>query len=108
MGFDWKGTNALELLRLIHFGLTPAEALVAGTAGSARALGLDDRLGTLEPGKLADLLVVDGDAVEEPELLLDRDRIWLVFQLGEPVAGAALERAPERLGPARASGPPTR
>ncbi len=94
MGFDWKGRNALELVRMVHAGLTPMEALVAATAGSARALGLDDRLGTVEPGKLADLLVVDGDPVATPEVLLERERIWLVLQGGEPVAGAALERTP--------------
>ena len=94
MGFDWKGRNALELLRMIDAGLTAREALVAATAGSARALGLEDRLGTVEPGKLADLLVVDGDPLEEPELLLDPDRIWLVVQLGAPAVGAALERSP--------------
>jgi imidazolonepropionase-like amidohydrolase len=105
MGFDWKGRNALELLRLIHAGLTPTEALTAATAGSARALGLEDRLGTVVPGRLADLLVVDGDPIEEPALLLDRERIWLVLQLGEPVAGAALESrldaaiAPAGVGP---------
>ncbi len=36
-------------------------------------------------------MVLDGDVLAEPELLLDRERIWLVLQLGEPVAGAALE-----------------
>jgi imidazolonepropionase-like amidohydrolase len=48
-------------------------------------------VGTVEPGKLADLLVVDGDPLAEPELLRDRKRIWLVVRLGEPVAGASLE-----------------
>ena len=43
------------------------------------------------PGELADLVIVDGDPVAEPSLLLDRERIWLVLQLGEPVAGAAFE-----------------
>ena len=41
----------------------------------------------MRAGKLADLLVVDGDVVAHPELLLDPRRIWLVLQLGEPVAG---------------------
>jgi imidazolonepropionase-like amidohydrolase len=43
-------------------------------------------------GKLADLLIADGDPLEEPELLTDPSRIWLVLQLGVPVAGQALER----------------
>ena len=86
-------TVGLELLRMIHHGLTPREALVAATGGRAGALGLDEHVGTIEEGKLADLLIVDGDALSEPELLCDPSRIWLVLQLGAPVAGQALERA---------------
>jgi imidazolonepropionase-like amidohydrolase len=86
------GTTAGELRRMVYHGLPPAAALVAATATAARALGIDELVGTVETGKLADLLVVDGDPLAEPELLTDRERIWLVLQLGEPVAGAALER----------------
>jgi len=42
-------------------------------------------------GKLADLVVVEGDPLENPRLLLDRESIWLVVQAARPVAGAALE-----------------
>jgi cytosine/adenosine deaminase-related metal-dependent hydrolase len=58
----------------------------------AYALGLDDHVGTIEPGKLADTVVIDGEPVQQPELLMDAARIWLVLQLGEPVAGTAVER----------------
>ena len=84
-------TAGLELCRMVHHGLDPAAALVAATSGAAEALGLAGHIGTVEEGKLADLVVVDGDAVAEPDVLLSRSRIWLVLQLGEPVAGAALE-----------------
>jgi imidazolonepropionase-like amidohydrolase len=96
LGHDWNpiANAAVELVRMIDHGLSAREALVAATAGSAYALGLDDHVGTIEPGKLADLLVVDGDPLSRPEVLRDRDRIWLVFRLGEPVAGAALEDQP--------------
>ena len=96
MGFDWSplGENALEIVRMIRHGLTAHEALVAATATAADALGLGAHVGTVEPGKLADLLVVDGDPLADAGLLLDRERIWLVLQLGVPVAGAALERSP--------------
>jgi imidazolonepropionase-like amidohydrolase len=80
-----------ELVRMIEAGLSSHDALVAATSGGAYALGLAEHLGTVEPGKLADLIVVDGDPVKEPGLLCDRDRIWLVLRLGAPVAGTALE-----------------
>jgi imidazolonepropionase-like amidohydrolase len=92
-GHDWAPLDdlALEILRMIHHGLTPAQALTASTAAAAAALGLDEHVGTIAPGRLADLVVVDGDPIGSPEVLRDRDRIWLVLQLGRPVAGAALE-----------------
>jgi imidazolonepropionase-like amidohydrolase len=49
-----------ELELMVAAGLTPAQALVAATAGSARALGVDARRGTITPGKLADLVLIDG------------------------------------------------
>jgi imidazolonepropionase-like amidohydrolase len=85
------GETAVELLRMIHHGLTQEEALRAATQTAAEALGIDEHVGTIEPGKLADLVVVDGDPLADPGLLSDRNRIWLVLQLGEPVAGTALE-----------------
>jgi imidazolonepropionase-like amidohydrolase len=95
-GHDWAPIADLgvEIVRMVRHGLGAREALVAATGAAARALGLGDRVGTVEAGRLADLLVVDGDPLEQPALLRDRDRIWLVLQLGEPVAGAALERDP--------------
>ena len=95
MGFDSMphGQSALELVRLYDAGLSALEAIAAGTAVAAAACGLDDRVGSVEAGKVADLLVVDGDPVADPRLLLDAARIWLVLQSGRPVAGTALEPA---------------
>ena len=92
MGYDSgpPGASANELVRMIEGGLTPADAIVAATAGSAAALGLADR-GTIETGKVADLIAVDGDPLTEPGLLCDPGRIWLVARAGVPVAGTALE-----------------
>ncbi len=86
------GETAYELLRMIHHGLDAKAALIAATRDGARACGIDEHVGTIESGKLADLVVVDGDPLAEPELLANRERVWLVLQLGEPVAGTALER----------------
>jgi imidazolonepropionase-like amidohydrolase len=93
MGFDSQpnGMSALELVRLCRAGLTPMEGLVAGTTGAAAACGLPAHVGAVAPGMAADLIVVDGDPLAEPEVLLDESRIWLVIQSGRPTAGAALE-----------------
>jgi len=98
-GDDWqaRGGAWLEILRLIHHGVPARAALVAATSAAAFALGLHEILGTVEEGKLADLLVVDGDPIQHPELLGDPARIWLVLQLGEPVAGTALEKSAREL-----------
>ena len=93
LGHDWNPfyDSARELERMVHHGLPASEALVAATATGAAALGLGDVLGTVQPGRIADLLIVDGDPLADPGVLRRRERIWLVLQLGEPVAGAALE-----------------
>jgi imidazolonepropionase-like amidohydrolase len=95
LGHDWNPffDSARELVRMVDRGLPGMDALVAATATGAAALGLDE-LGTVQPGKLADLVVVDGDPLADPGVLRRRERIWLVIQLGEPVAGSALEAAP--------------
>ena len=86
LGFDSgpPGANARELMRMVEGGLRAEEAISAATAGSARALGLADR-GTIEAGKAADMVVVDGDPLEEPALLCDLERIWLVVRAGVDV-----------------------
>ena len=78
---------------MVHHGLPAMDALVAATANGAAALGIDG-LGTVQAGKLADLLVVDGDPLADPGVLRRRERTWLVIQLGVPVAGSALEASP--------------
>jgi imidazolonepropionase-like amidohydrolase len=91
LGSDKSLETGLEIERMVHHGLTAAEALTAATGTAAEALGLDQHIGTVETGKLADLVIVDGDPVREPRLLADPGRIWLVLQLGAPAAGQALE-----------------
>jgi imidazolonepropionase-like amidohydrolase len=90
LGSDTRLAAGLEIQRMVHHGLTPHEALVAATSTAAEALGLDDHVGTVTEGQLADLTIVDGDPLAEPHLLGDPDRIWLVLQLGVPVAGQLL------------------
>lgn len=81
------GTNARELDYLVRAGLTPMEAIQAATGIAARALKRDTLVGALTPGRLADLLVVDGDPLADVRLLQDAGRLALVLKGGRPVAG---------------------
>jgi len=94
LGSDMSLAVGLEIQRMVHHGLTPAEVLVAATSTAAQALDLDEHIGTVASGKLADLIVVDGDPLADPWLLSDPARIWLVLQAGVPVAGQALLNPP--------------
>ena len=73
------GTNLHELELMAAHGFTPTQALVAATSSAADLMGLADELGTLEAGKRADLVVVDGDAFEFSTL---KDRIEQVWKDG--------------------------
>lgn len=65
------GLPLRELRALLDSGLTPAQVLRAATRVNAEILGVDASLGTLEPGKIADVIVVDGDPLEDLTTLRD-------------------------------------
>ncbi|WP_408006988.1 amidohydrolase family protein [Pseudalkalibacillus sp. A8] len=78
------GGNALELELLVNdVGVTPMEAIVSGTKTSAEAIGLGDEIGTIEKGKLADLIIVDGNPAEDISVLLDTNNIKQVYVGGK-------------------------
>jgi imidazolonepropionase-like amidohydrolase len=83
------GENAGELAALVRGGLTPMEAIMAATSIGAERLDIADLVGTVEPGKLADLLIIDGDPLEDITILQDVDRVKLVVKGGE----IAIQRA---------------
>ena len=75
-----------ELAYMSEYGLGPFRAIQAATTEAARLLGLSAEVGTLEPGKQADLIMVSGDPLAEPTLWRDPARIVLVAQAGRVVA----------------------
>ena len=95
MGHDSgpPGENAIELVRMVAGGLSPVEGIAAATAGSGRALGLQD-VGTITPGAVADLLVIDGDPVVDIRVVCDPARVWLVVQGGAVVVGGSPSAVP--------------
>jgi len=78
------GTNCMELELLVKYcGFTPMEAIVAATANGAEACGLKRKIGTIEPGKIADIIVVDGDPLKDIRILQDVNKIKLVMKDGK-------------------------
>ena len=82
----WAYQRELELL--VEAGLTPMQAIVAGTSENARFFRVEERLGSVEPGKLADLLLVEGDPLANISAMRNVRRVMLG---GVWVAGAAAQ-----------------
>jgi imidazolonepropionase-like amidohydrolase len=76
------GTNAFELELLVKYGMSPMGALLCATRNAAEALGMDGTLGTVTKGKWADLIVIEGDPLQDIRLLQEREKIVLVMKEG--------------------------
>jgi imidazolonepropionase-like amidohydrolase len=63
------------------------DAIEAGTRIAAQVLGMENQLGTIEEGKLADLVLIEGNPLEDIEILLKRELIRLVIKGGKKVSG---------------------
>ena len=85
--FNHHGENAQELERMVGLGMTAPEAIQAATFDAAILLGIQEFVGTIEVGKRADLVVVDGNPLKQISLLQDGDRIAGVMQGGRFVSG---------------------
>jgi len=78
------GTNAMELELLVKYcGFKPMEAIIAATANGAKACGMEKELGTLEPDKKADIIIIDGDPLKDIKILQDVGKIKMVLKDGE-------------------------
>jgi imidazolonepropionase-like amidohydrolase len=82
------GLNAREFAVMVKLGLTPLAAIQAATVNAADLLGWSDRIGTLEPGKYADLIAVDGDPLKNVATLED---VKVVLKGGEVVKAVRVE-----------------
>ncbi|MGO9426404.1 MAG: amidohydrolase family protein [Steroidobacteraceae bacterium] len=82
-GVEPHGLNAREFSLMTKNGLSPARALMAGTAGGADLLGIADQTGTLQPGKFADIIAVAGNplrdisATEHPVLVMKEGTVYV-------------------------------
>src|SRR5579859_828418 len=75
VGTDALPDMALEMKLMIDLGLSPMDAIVAATRGGAQVLGMEDEIGTVEPGKLADLVVVRGDPLADIMAIRDVEMV---------------------------------
>ena len=81
---DWMhGKNARELELMVRHGYTPMQAIVAATKISSEACRVNTKVGTLEPGKQADLLVIDGNPLENIAILQDQSKLLLIMKDGK-------------------------
>ena len=80
--FNLHGENLTELKHLVALGFSPMEALQAGTLTAARVLGWENEVGSMEEGKLADLVVVEGNPLEDVALMLEKENLAWVMKGG--------------------------
>lgn len=88
MGTDMQldpevGSNAQELEIYVEYGMTPMEAIQTATKNAAEAIWLGKKTGTLEPGKLADILAIDGNPLRDIRILQDKEKIKMVMRDGK-------------------------
>jgi imidazolonepropionase-like amidohydrolase len=85
MPFVRHGESAYELELLVRAGMTPMEAIVAATKVGSEVLDMAEEIGTVEAGKYADLVVVDGDPLADIKILQDLNRVKKVIKGGKVV-----------------------
>ncbi|TDB88447.1 amidohydrolase family protein [Actinomadura sp. KC216] len=100
-GISAHGGNLAELRHLVELGMSPMDAIRAATSNSARLLGVEDRLGALRPGMLADLVVCAGDPLRDIGLLAEPEKIVVVAQQGvvRKLTPPAVDTVDHRPGP---------
>lgn len=93
-GVGKHGENGRELVLMVENGMTPMQAIVASTANAARLLHVDEHVGTLEVGKLADVVIVDGDIVGDIRKIADPTNVKLVLKGGRAAKNTFEVRVP--------------
>ncbi|MCE5208708.1 MAG: amidohydrolase family protein [Chloroflexi bacterium] len=81
----YHGKNAMELEELVNGGYSPMEAIIAATRNGAECLDMDKDIGTIEAGKLADLVFVKGNPLTDVSILQRKENIVRVYKGGEEI-----------------------
>lgn len=79
------GDNPNELVRLVEVGYSPLQALMFATGIAAKVLGIESQLGTIEEGKIADLIVLEGDPLQDIGLFSNKNSLRLIMKNGQLV-----------------------
>lgn len=77
-----QGDNMCELSTLVKLGMSPMDAIIAATKTAAEDIGVHDKVGTVEVGKLADIIIVNGCPLENVDVLHDGSKIEMVMKEG--------------------------
>lgn len=84
--YNFHGLNAIELVIMVENGmLTSEQAIIMATKTSAEACDISEKTGTLEKGKFADLIVIDGDPIKDIKILTEPNKIVMVMKEGDIV-----------------------
>jgi imidazolonepropionase-like amidohydrolase len=86
--YNFHGANARELALMVQHGAAPLDALKAATINGAELLQIADEVGSIEPGKQADLVLCEGNVIEDVTRLCQPENIKLVTQAGRVVVRA--------------------
>jgi imidazolonepropionase-like amidohydrolase len=81
--FIRQGDNAGELSMFVELGMSTMDAIIAATKTAAEAIGIEDKVGTIEEGKIADIILIDGDPLQDIGLLGTENKIKMVMKEGE-------------------------
>ena len=84
----WHGYEAAFFVK--HLGYSPLEAVTLQTRENALAMGLDGKLGTIEPGMIADIVILDADPTADIAVLGDPAHVRVIIKDGRPVDLAGL------------------
>jgi imidazolonepropionase-like amidohydrolase len=85
-GFDWGIDPAVEFPLMVKYGMTPAQAIRAATTNAAELLGMRNDVGSIAPGKYADLVAVQGDPLTDISLLQKIDFVMKGGEVFKPAA----------------------
>ncbi len=83
-GYAWTENQAKELGYMVRYGMTPMQAIQSATSVAAALLDQQDNLGSLEPGRYADVVAVAGDPLAD---VTELERVQFVMKGGEVVKG---------------------